>query len=141
MTRWVRTAIGCAMVAAWMGLAGCDGDSGGGAGSGGDPKLVGQWRMTAMSVNGSGYFAPATIGWDVQMQLNGDGSARVTEVWQGSTESNSGGWSASGGQLTLDAGWYDWTGAYTAGGSQFTLVDVPNYDGEGDRGSFVFSRQ
>jgi hypothetical protein len=141
MNRWTKAAIGCARVLILIGLTGCGGGDDGSAGTGGDPALVGNWRMTAMSVNGSGLFAPGTIGWDVQMQLDADGSATATEVWQGKTESSGGGWSAGGGQLHIAAGWYDWTGPYTVGASQFTLSSVPNYDGEGHTGSFVFARQ
>lgn len=141
MKRWRQATIGCAMVFILFGLAGCGGDDGGGAGAGGDPALVGNWRMASMSVNGSGFFAPATIGWDIQLQLNADGSASATEVWQGETESGGGGWSTAGNQLSVAAGSYDWTGPYTVSGNQFTLSNVPNYDGEGDLGSFVFQRQ
>lgn len=141
MKRWRKAAIGCAMVFTLFGMAGCGGDDGGGAGAGGDPALVGNWRMSSMSVNGGGFFAPATIGWDIQIQLNADGSASATEVWQGDTESGGGGWSTTGNQLNVAAGSYDWTGTYTVSGNQFTLSNVPNYDGEGDLGSFVFTRQ
>ena len=140
MKRWVKAAMGCAVMLGLAGLSGCGGDDGGGAGGGGDPALVGNWRMTSMSVNGSPYFAPGTIGWDVQLRLGDSGTALVTEVWQGETESGSGGWTAANGQMTLSAGWYDWTGAYTAGGDSFRLNGVANYDEEGDTGSFVFSR-
>ena len=48
---------------------------------------------------------------------------------------------AAGNQLTLAAEWYDWTGPYTVEANRFTLSDVTDYDGEGDTGSFVFTRQ
>ncbi len=93
-----------------------------------------------MSVNGGGFFTPAGIGWDVQLRLAENGNATVIEVWQGDTESASGGWTAADGQLRLSADWYNWTGAYTAAGNSFRLNGVANYDGEGNTGSFVFTR-
>ena len=141
MKGWMKAAAGCFVGLALAGLAGCGGGDGDSAGSGGDAALVGNWRLTSMSVNGSGFFAPATIGWDVQLQLAADGSATVSEVWQGDAESNGGGWSTAGNQLTLAAGWYDWTGTYTVDANRFTLSGVADYDGEGDTGSFVFTRQ
>ena len=132
--------MGLALMSALAGLTGCGDDGGSSSGSGGDPALVGSWRMSAMSVNGGGFFSPADISWDVRVQMNADGSASVTEVWQGSTESSSGGWDAAGGQLTLSAGWYDWTGPYRVSGNQFTLSNIPDYDGEGHTGSFIFNR-
>ena len=140
MKRWMRAAIGGVVVLGLAGMAGCGGDDGGGAGGGGDAALIGDWVMTSMSVNGSPYFAPGTIGWDVQLRLDDSGTALVTEVWEGETESYSGGWTAANGQLTISAGWYSWVGAYTAGGNNFHLTGVANYDEEGDTGSFVFSR-
>jgi len=125
-----------------IGMFGCEGGGGGsGGGSAGDPALVGNWKITSMAVNGSGFFAPATIGWDIQFQLNADGSANASEVWKGAGDSSSGGWTVTGKTLNLHAGDYNWTGAYGAGANSFTLSGVPNYDGEGDTGSFVFSRQ
>jgi hypothetical protein len=141
MKQWMKAVMGCTMGVTLAGLAGCGGGDGGSAGTGGDPALVGNWKMTSMSVNNGGFFPPATIGWDVQMQLADDGSADATEVWRGSTESSRGGWSAGGGQLNIAVGSYNWTGPYTVSASRFTLSNVPNYDGEGDLGSFVFSRQ
>lgn len=140
MKAWMRVVV-CVAACVAVGLTGCGVGEDGGVGVGGDPALVGSWRMTSMSVNGSGMFPPATIGWDIQLQLASDGSVQATEVWQGSTESSGGGWSASGNQLNIAAGEYDWTGAYTASANRFTLSNVPNYDGEGDTGSFVFTRQ
>ena len=140
--KWrMKAAFGCALVAVVAGMAGCGGGDDGSAGSGGDPALVGNWKMTSMSVNHGGFFSPAAIGWDMQLQLGGDGTANLTEVWHGSTESSSGGWSASGNQLTLTVGSYNWTGTYAATANRFTLSNVPNYDGEGDAGAFVFTRQ
>ena len=141
MKRWQKVAAGCAMGFAMAGVAGCSGDEEGSKGVGGDPAMVGDWRMTSMSVNGSGFFPPATIGWDVQLRLAGDGSVAATEVWRGSTESSGGGWSTGGGQLTIAAGSYDWTGPYAVGADRFSLSNVPDYDGEGDTGSFIFTRQ
>ena len=136
----MRLLMACIAAGALLALAGCGGGDDGGAGGGGDPALVGSWRMTGMSVNNGPYFPPATIGWDVQVQLNADGSASATEVWQGSTESGGGGWSTTGNQLNLDVGSYNWTGPYTVSANQFTLTGVANYDGEGHTGGFVFSR-
>lgn len=141
MRGWMKAAAGCFMGLALAGLAGCGGDDDESAGSGGDATLVGNWRLTSMSVNGSGFFAPATIGWDVRLQLAADGSATVSEVWQGNAESSGGSWSTAGNQLTLAAEGYDWTGPYTVDANRFTLSDVTDYDGEGDTGSFVFTRQ
>lgn len=141
MKSWIQVMGGCVMAAALVGLAGCGGDDGGRSGTGGDPALVGSWRMISMSVNGGGFFPPGTIGWDVKVKLNADGSASVTEVWQGDTESGRGGWSTTGNQLNLDVGSYDWTGPYTVSDSQFTLANVPDYDGEDHIGAFVFARQ
>jgi len=122
-------------------IVGCGGGGGGSAGAGGDPMLVGDWKMTSMSVNGGPFFAPSTIEWDVRLQINGDGSLSATEVWQGSSESSGGGWSVNGGQLHVAAGWLNWTGPYSTTANSFTLSSVANYDGEGHSGSFVFSRQ
>lgn len=141
MKRWMKVVVGGAVVFALAGLAGCGEDDAAGTGAGGDVALVGNWRMTSLSVNGGGFFPPATIGWDVQLRLAEDGSVAATEVWQGSTESSGGGWSARGGQLTITAGSYDWKGPYAVGANRFALSNVPDYDGEGDTGSFVFSRQ
>ena len=142
MSRWRQAALGLAVVLGVLGMAGCSDDNGGGgSGSGGDRALVGNWLMTSMSVNGSGFFPPANIGWEVRLQMGEDGSLTVREVWKGSSESSSGGWTAGGGQLTLSAGWYRWTGAYTASAQTFRLNGVADYDGEGDTGSFVFTRQ
>ena len=140
MNTWRKTAFGLVLAMALGGVGGCGGDDGGGAGTGGDPALVGHWRMSSMSVNNSGYFPPGEIGWDVQLQLNDDGSATATEVWQGKTESAGGGWSTSGNQLNVAVGWYNWTGPYTVSANQFTLSNVANYDDEGDTGSFIFTR-
>ena len=129
------------LVLVLAGLTGCGGDDGGAAGTGGDSALAGNWRMTSMSVNGSSFFPPAQIGWDVQFQLSEDGSVHATEVWQGKTESGGGDWSTTGNQLHIEAGGYDWLGPYTVSARQFTLSNVPNYDGEDDTGSFVFARQ
>jgi hypothetical protein len=141
MKRWMQAAAGCMVVLGLAGLSGCGGDDGPGAGAGGDPALVGNWRMVGMSVNGGTYFPPSTIGWDVQVQMNADGSASATEVWQGDTGSSGGGWSTSGNQLNLAAGSYNWTGTYTVSANQFNLTGVPNYDGEGHTGGFMFNRQ
>lgn len=141
MKRWMQAVMVCVIGCAMAGLVGCGGGDDGGSGVGGDTALVGNWRMTSMSVNGSGFFPPSTIGWDVQLQLAADGSVNATEVWEGSTESSGGGWSTSGTQLNIAAGSYDWTGPYTVTASRFTLSNVSNYDGEGDTGSFVFTRQ
>ena len=140
MKRWMQVVMGGMVILGLAGLAGCGGDDGGGAGGAGDDALIGDWVMTSMSVNGGPYFAPGAIGWNVRLRLDDSGTALVTEVWQGETESSSGGWTATGGQLTLSAGWYSWTGAYTAGANNFHLNGVANYDGEGDTGSFVFTR-
>ena len=140
MKHWRKAVMGGLLVLGVVGLSGCGGDDGGGSGGAGDAALVGNWAMTSMSVNGSPYFAPGTIGWNVQMRLDDSGTVLVTEVWQGETESYSGGWTAANGQLTISAGWYNWTGAYTAGGNNFHLNGVANYDEEGDTGSFVFTR-
>ena len=91
MKKWMKAVVGCAVGFTLASMVGCGGGDDGGAGVGGDPALVGNWRMSTMSVNGSAFFAPATIGWDIQIQLNADGSASATEVWQGSTESGGGG--------------------------------------------------
>jgi hypothetical protein len=142
MMRFMKALWRCALVGLVVGMFGCEGGGGGGGGgSAGDPALVGNWKMTSMSVNGSGYFAPATIGWDIQFQLNEDGSANASEVWKGASESNSGGWTVTDKALNMQAGDYNWTGAYSVGANSFTLSGVPNYDGEGDTGSFVFTRQ
>ncbi len=142
MKRLIKAMWPGALLGLLVGIMGCEGGGdGGGGGSGGDPALVGNWRMVAMSVNGSGSFAPATIGWDVQLQLNADGSVNATEVWQGASESNGGGWSVTGNTLNISAGDYNWSGAYSVGASSFSLSGVPNYDGEGHTGSFVFHRQ
>lgn len=121
-------------------IVGCGG-GGGSAGTGGDAALEGSWRLTSMSVNGGGSFMPGTIGWDLQLVLNGDGSCTGTELWQGKTDQSSGGWTVTVGQLNIVVGEYNWTGTYVAGNSSFQLSGVPNYDGEGDTGSFVFTRQ
>jgi hypothetical protein len=47
-------------------------------------------------------------------------------------------------QLTKGArdeavGSYNWTGPYSTTPNSFTLSNVPNYDGEGHTGSFVFT--
>ena len=104
MKRLVKAIWPGALLALLVGIMGCEGGGGGGGGSGGDPALVGNWKMVAMSVNGSGAFAPATIGWDVQLQLNADGSASATEVWQGSSGSSGGGWSVTGNTLNINTG-------------------------------------
>ena len=84
---------------------------------------------------------PGAIGWDLQLTLNGDGSCTGIELWQGKTEQRIGGWTVTGGKLNIMVGEYNWIGAYVAGDSSFQLSGVPNYDGEGDTGSFVFTRQ
>lgn len=140
MKTWMRIITGCLAVVALAGLAGCGGGDGDDSGGGGDPALVGQWRMIAMSVNGSRFFAPGQIGWDVQLQLNADGSATATEVWRGEHDSGGGSWSTAGNQLKLNVGDYHWTGPYTVSGSQFTLSNVPDYDRQGHTGAFVFQR-
>lgn len=96
--------------------------------------------MSAISVNGNRFFPPEQISWEVQIQLNADGSARATEIWRGEHDSGRGGWSAEGNQLTLNVGEYHWTGTYTVRGNQFTLSNVPNYDHKGHTGAFIFTR-
>ena len=131
----------CAIVAILTCIAGCGGSGDGGPGTGGAPALVGNWQMTSMSINSGLPFSPAVIGWDLQLQVRGDGSLGATETWAGSTEPSSGGWSVSGSQLHLTTGSYNWTGTYSASAGSFTLSNVQDYDGEGHTGSFVFSRR
>lgn len=140
MNRLLRATAAFLVCTSFACLTGCE-DGGASAGTGGDEALVGSWKMTSMSVNGSGYFAPSEIGWDVQLQIDSDGSLTATEVWEGKTESSGGGWTVTDTQLDIAAGDYDWTGSYSVSSSRFTLSDVSNYDDEGDTGSFVFTRQ
>ena len=135
-------AAGSLMLVALLGMVGCEkGSDDAPAGTAGDQALVGNWKMTAMSVNGGGFFPPSNIGWDVQVQLNGDGTLSATEVWQGDREQGNGGWSAGGGRMNMQTPNYNWLGSYTATADTFQLTDVPNYDGQGHTGSFEFTRQ
>lgn len=136
MKTLVRYAIALLAVA----VISCNG-GGGGEPVGGivDPALVGRWLLTQMSVDGSAFFSPLDIGWELRFDLRDDGGFSYTEVWQGDTDGGSGTWGATGDQLHLRAGFYDWAGRYEMMGATFRISDVPNYDREGHRGSFTFA--
>ena len=140
MKKLLVGAVGCAALMLAAGISGCGGGDGN-TGTGGDPALVGTWRMTSMSVDGGGAFPPATIGWDLLLILNADGSCTGTDLWRGETDSSGGGWTVTGSLLNIAVGEYNWTGTYTAGAGSFQLAGVTDYDGEGHTGAFVFTRQ
>lgn len=120
--------------------AGCGGGSDT-SGTGGDAALAGGWTLTSMAINNSASFDPGTIGWSLQLQINASGGCTGTEVWQGETDRASGSWTVTGDQLHITIGEYNWTGKYSVGSTTFSLTDVPDYDGQGHSGSFVFTRQ
>ena len=110
------------------------------AGTAGDRALIGDWRMSAVAINGDDFFPPSNIGWEVYVRLNGDGTLNVHEVRQRDTRRGTGGWSAGDGRVNIQTGNHNWLGSYTVAADKFRLTDVQNYDGEGGCASFEFTR-